>query len=84
MDLTTILVIVSGVLTLAAAILGTKFTKVKQKLVELKDVFKEGVDVITVAVQAVNDNTITSEEAEAIKKEALEAVAAFKKLIGKA
>lgn len=83
MELNTILIIVSAVLTGAAALFGFKFDAVKKKLSQFKDLVKEGTDVITTAVDAVGDNRITEEEAQAIKKEALEMIAAFKILIGK-
>ena len=44
---------------------------------------KEVADVLTVLVTALGDKNLTKEEIEAIKKEGLEALGAFKKLIGK-
>jgi predicted metal-binding transcription factor (methanogenesis marker protein 9) len=83
MDLDTILMIVSAVLAIAATIFGAKFDAVKKKFAQVKDLVKEGTDVVQVAVDAVADNNITPEEAEAIKKEAQEVIGAFKALIGK-
>ena len=84
MDLDTILMIVSAVLAIAATIFGAKFDAVKKKFTQVKDLVKEGTDVVQVAVDAIADNNITPEEAEAIKKEAQEVIGAFKALIGKA
>ena len=84
MDVNTILMIVSAVLALAATIFGAKFDAVKKKLTQVKNLVKEGTDVVQVAVDAVADNNITAEEAEAIKKEAQEVIGAWKALIGKA
>jgi hypothetical protein len=83
MDLDTILMIVSAVLAIAATIFGAKFDAVKKKFTQVKDLVKEGTDVVQVAVDAVADNNITPEEAEAIKKEAQEVIGAWKALIGK-
>jgi len=83
MDLDTILFIVSGVLTVAGAVLGTRWLSIKGKLGQLKQLGKEAVDVLVVAIDAVEDDKITKEETEAVKKEAKEAAAAFKALIGK-
>lgn len=57
--------------------------KGKNKLVQIKNLIKEGADVVLVAVEAVGDDKLTTEEIAAIKKEAQEAVAAFKALIGR-
>ena len=83
MELETILFIVSGVLTVAGAVLGTRWLAVKGKLSQIKDLGKEAVDVLIVAVDAVEDDKITKEETDAIVKEAKEVSAAFKILIGK-
>ena len=83
MELSTILVIVSAVLTGIGAFFGVKSELVKRKLNEAKILLKEAVDVFTVAVEAVGDNKITVEEAEAIKKEVQEMIAALKVLTGK-
>jgi len=84
MDLDTILMIVSAVLAIGATVFGAKFDAVKKKLSQVKDLVKEGADVVQVAVDAVADENITPEEAEAIKKEAQEVIGAFKALVGKA
>ena len=83
MTLETILFIVSGVLTVAATILGVKWNGIKTKLVQIKNLGKEAIDVAVVAVDAVQDDKITKEETDAIVKEAKEVAAAFKLLIGK-
>jgi len=83
MELETILFIVSAVLTVAGAIFGTRWLKIKGKLSQIKSLGKEAVDVLIVAVDAVEDDKITKEETQAIVKEAKEVSAAFKVLIGK-
>ena len=75
--------IVSAALGLVAVVGGGAYLKAKGKLADAQNLVKEGYDVVRVAVEAVGDDKITKEEAQAIKKEALEVVAAFKKLIGK-
>ena len=77
------LTIVSAVLGLVAIVGGGAYLKVKGKLGQVKNLGKEAVDVLIVAVNAVDDDKITAEEVAAIKKEAKEAAAAFKTLIGK-
>ena len=83
MDLQTILYIVSGVLGVGSVLLGGRWVKAKGKLDDLKALGGEAVDVLRVAIEAVEDDKITKEETDAIVKEAKEAAAAFKKLIGK-
>jgi len=80
MDIGTIITLV---MSAVAALAGGFWLKAKGKLGQIKDLIKEGADVVIVAVEAVGDDTLTKEEIEAIKKEAGEAVAAFKALIGK-
>jgi len=75
--------IVSAVLGLVAIVGGGAYLKVKGKLGQVKNLRKEAVDVLIVTVNAVDDDKITAEEVAAIKKEAKEAAAAFKTLIGK-
>ena len=80
MDIGTIITLV---MTAIAALAGGFWLKAKGKLGQIKDVIKESADVVIVAVEAVGDDTLTKEEIESIKKEAKEAVAAFKALIGR-
>jgi len=76
-------VIVSAVLGLAAVVASGFFLKAKGKLNLVKTLGKEAVDVLIVAIEALDDNTIDKAEVEAIKKEALELKGAWKALIGK-
>ena len=76
MTLETILFIVSGVLTVAASLFGVKYAKVKK-------LAKEAVDVVIAVVNAWEDDKVTAEETDLIVKEAKEAAAAFKDLLGK-
>jgi len=80
MDVATIITLIISALTIFA---GGAWFKAKGKLTQVKDLGKEAVDVLIAAVNAVEDNKITQEETEIIKKEALEAASAFKRLIGK-
>ena len=75
--------IVTLVMSAIAALAGGFWLKTKGKLTQLKNVIKEGADVVIVAVNAVGDDKLDAAEIEAIKKEAKEAVAAFKALVGK-
>ena len=81
MDVATI---VTLAMTVIATVAGGFWLKAKGKLTQVKNVFKEGADVVITAVEAVDDNTLTQEEIEAIKKEAKEVLDAWKVLIGKA
>ncbi len=75
--------IVTLVLAAFSALAGGLFLKAKGKLTQIKNVIKEGADVVIVAVNAVGDDKLTTEEIADIKKEAKEAVAAFKALLGR-
>ena len=75
--------IISLVLGIIAAVAGGFWLKGKNKLAQVRDLVKEGTDVITVAVAALDDDKLSAEEIASIKKEAQEVVAAFKILIGK-
>ena len=75
--------IVSLVLGIVAAVAGGFWLKAKGKLAQVRDLIKEGADVVNVAVDAVGDDKLTPEEIESIKKEAKEVVVAFKALIGR-
>ena len=75
--------IVSAVLGLLAIVGGGIFLKVKGKLGEARNLLTEAVEVVTVAVNALDDNKITPDEVARIKKEALEVKTAWKKLLNK-
>jgi hypothetical protein len=81
MDAGTIISLVLGVLTV---VFSGFWLKSKNKLTQVKNLVKEASDVITVSVGALDDDKLSPEEIAAIKKEAVEVVAAFKALIGKA
>ena len=70
MDLQTILFIVSGVLTVLSAVLGTKYTNVKKAVKETKDVVVAIVDVW-------EDDKIDKEETDRFVKEIKESIAAW-------
>ena len=83
MDTNTILTIVSIVLGLAATLLGGKWLIAKNKLNQFGNVLKEGYDVISTAIDSVEDNKIEPVELDNIKKEIGEFSAALKLLFGK-
>lgn len=83
MDITTILTLVSIVLGLGATLLGGKWLIAKNKLGQFKTVVKEGIDVVTAAIDAVEDDKITVEEINEIKMEVAEFKAAGKILLSK-
>jgi len=79
-DVWTVVTIVLGAI---AALFGTFWGKVKGKLGQVVIAGKEFADVGIALKDALEDDKITQEEKENIKKEWGEALAAFKKLIGK-
>lgn len=83
MELETILTIVSAVLGVFGIVAAGLWAKAKGKINAVKNLAKEAVDLVQVAVGALDDDKITSEEVASIKKEATEVKAAWKALIGK-
>jgi divalent metal cation (Fe/Co/Zn/Cd) transporter len=75
--------IVSAGLGLVAVVAGGFYAKVKGKLSSIIALGKEAVDLAQVAVKSLDDNKITKEEVEQIKKEALEVRSAWRVLTGK-
>ena len=57
--------------------------KVKGKLAAFAKLAKEGLDVVNSVVDALEDDTLTKEEVEKVKKEAVEFIGAWKAMIGK-
>jgi len=76
-------VIISLVLTVVATVAGGFWLKAKGKLSQVKTLVKEAVDIITVAVEALDDNQVSSDEIENLKLQVTEFKAALKALIGK-
>ena len=70
MELETILFIVSGFMTVTAAVFGVRYRKVKTALKETKEA-------VVVIINAVEDNKVTVEETESIVKETKEAAVAW-------
>jgi hypothetical protein len=70
MDLTTILFIVSGVLSVVSTLFGVKYAGVKKALTETKEA-------VIVLIDAVEDDKVTVAETEEIVKEIKEAVSAW-------
>ena len=75
--------IISLALTVITVVAGGFWLKAKNKLSQVKDLVKEASDVIAVAVASLDDDKLSADEIESIKKEAGEVVAAFKALLGK-
>lgn len=84
MELETLLTIISAVLGVVAMVAGGFWMKAKGKLSAVKNLAKEAVDLVQVAVESLDDDKITPEEVASIKKEATEVKAAWKVLVGKA
>lgn len=80
MDIATIITLV---LTAIATIFAGFWLKAKGKLGQLKTLIKEAADIVTVAVDALNDNQITNDEIEDLKLQVTEFKAALKALLGK-
>jgi len=78
-----VLTIISVVLGAVAVIASGFWLKAKGKLAAVKKLAKESYDLVSVAIAAVDDNAIDKAEIDAIKKEAVEVLAAWKALIGK-
>jgi len=78
-----ILTLVSIGLGLIATLLGSKWLAAKGKLKQFAMVVKEGYDVVRSAVDAIEDDKITSEETAEIKQEAAEFSAAVKILMSR-
>ena len=76
MDLNTILLIVSGALTVAAAVFGTKYTNIKKAA-------KETVDVAIAVISAWEDDKVTQDETDKIVKESKEALESYKAIFKK-
>ena len=70
MELETILFIVSGAMTVVAALFGVRYAKVKTALKETKEA-------VVVIIDAVEDNKVTMEETADIVKETKEAAVAW-------
>jgi len=84
MDLNTILLIVSGALAVVAAVAGGGYKKVKDKIGQVANLFKQTFELVEALLKALEDNTVTPEEVELLKKEAADVKNAFFALIGKA
>ena len=74
--------VLSVVFALIATVAGGFWLKAKGKLKQIGNVAKEGYEAIEAVVTAFDDDKIDATEQAAIKKEALEAWAAIKILLG--
>ena len=84
MELQTILIIISALLTVLATVFGGGLKKAKDKLKALVTLFKEIWELVGKLSAALEDNTVTPEEVTELRKEANDVKLAFKALIGKA
>ena len=75
--------IVSAVLAVIAGLFTAFWSKAKGKIVAAYKLLKECLDVVDAATVALEDDKITKEEVEKIKKEAEEVKVAWKALLGK-
>lgn len=76
--------IISGVLAVLTTIFGAAVSKVKKKLKQVANVFKEALDVVFVLTEALDDNNVNPEEVAALKQAIAELKAAWKVLWNKA
>lgn len=83
MELDVILGIVSAVLFVLSSFLGTFWKKGKDKLAKIANLVKQTSELIDKASLALEDDKITSEEVEVLKKELADVKAAWKALFEK-
>ena len=78
---------VSTIITLVITVLGTVaagfWAKAHGKIRQIRTLVKEAADIIIVAVDALDDNQVTSDEIENLKLQVTEFKAALKALIGR-
>jgi purine-cytosine permease-like protein len=72
--------IISGVLAVLTTIFGAAVSKVKKKLKQVANVFKEALDVVFVLTDALEDNNVNPEEVAALKAAVSELKTAWKLL----
>lgn len=75
--------IVSAVLVVISGLFAAFWKKGKDKILKAAKLGKEVLDVVDAATTALEDDKITKEEVELIKKEASEVKVAWKALLGK-
>ena len=75
--------IVSGVLAVLATIFGAAFRKVKAKIKLVYAFLKEGLDVVFVLTEALDDNNVDAEEVKQLKAAVAEAKGAWKAIWAK-
>ena len=75
--------IISGVLAVLTTIFGAAVTKVKNKLKQIANVFKEALDVVFVLTDALEDNNVNPDEVKALKAAIAELKGAWKVLWNK-
>ena len=83
MDLNTILIVVSAILGIVATVWGVGFQKIKGKLKAVAVLVKEAYEVVAKVAEILEDDKISPDEIEELKKEAADVKAAFFALIGK-
>jgi len=83
MELETILTIVSAILGVIALVAGTFWAKAKGKLGAVANLIKQAYEVVNKVFVILEDNTISKQEVEELKKEAQDVKDALKVLLGK-
>ncbi len=75
--------IISGALAVLTTIFGATVSKIKNKLKQIANVFKEALDVVFVLTDALEDNNVNPEEVAALKLAISELRGAWKALWNK-
>ena len=83
MELEVILGIVSAVLFVFSTVLGAFWKKGKDKLAKIANLVKQTSELIDKANEVLEDNTVTTEEVQALQKELLDVKLAWKALFEK-
>lgn len=76
--------IISGALAVVTTIFGAAVSKIKNKLKQIANVFKEALDVVFVLTDALEDNNVNPKEVAALKLAISELRGAWKALWNKA
>ena len=83
METSTVLTLVSVGLGLIATVAGVFWGKARGKLKQVVNLFKQVYELVDAVFKMIDDNTITQEELDTLKKEAADVKDAFKALLGK-
>jgi divalent metal cation (Fe/Co/Zn/Cd) transporter len=83
MELETVLTIVSAILGVVAMVAGGFWLKAKGKIGLIANLVKQAYEVVNKVFLILEDNTISKQELEELKKEAQDVKDALKALVGK-